>query len=139
MLSAGSAAAGVAGLTRLPRPQIGQGRGFLLGNRRCRGFHQSIALSWQRCVFCAIFRFFVGKNKAPAFAGAARACYVVFDLLQLNGKNIRRQRIEDRRAEIERVVEGRSDAILFSEAIAVEGALVFDHDRDLPARGQTLN
>jgi bifunctional non-homologous end joining protein LigD len=54
-------------------------------------------------------------------AGAARASYVAFDLLQLNGKDIRRQPIEDRRAELERVLKG-ADAILFSEPIAVEGA-----------------
>jgi len=56
--------------------------------------------------------------------GAATAVYVAFDLLQLNGKDIRRQPIEDRRAELERIVRG-ADAVLFSEAIAAEGGLVF--------------
>ena len=56
--------------------------------------------------------------------GATRASYVAFDLLQLNGKDIRLQTIEDRRAELERIVKG-ADAILFSEAIAAEGGLVF--------------
>jgi bifunctional non-homologous end joining protein LigD len=57
-------------------------------------------------------------------AGATRASYVAFDLLELDGKDFRRQPIEDRRAELERIVKG-ADAILFSESIAAEGALVF--------------
>ncbi len=57
-------------------------------------------------------------------AGGSIAAYVAFDLLALNGKDVRRQPIEDRRAELERIVKG-ADAILFSEAIAAEGALVF--------------
>ena len=57
-------------------------------------------------------------------AGSATAAYVVFDLLQVNGKDIRQQRLKDRRAGLERIVKG-ADAILFSESIAAEGALVF--------------
>jgi bifunctional non-homologous end joining protein LigD len=57
-------------------------------------------------------------------AGAATAAYVTFDLLQLDGKDIRQHPIEDRRAELERIVTG-ADAILFSEPISAEGALVF--------------
>ena len=57
-------------------------------------------------------------------AGEATAAYVAFDLLQLDGKDIRQQRLEDRRAELERIVKG-ADAILFSELIEAEGALVF--------------
>ena len=47
-----------------------------------------------------------------------------FDLLRLDGADIRLNPIEDRRAELERVVAG-VDAILFSDAIAAEGELVF--------------
>ena len=44
---------------------------------------------------------------------------------QTNGQSdIRPQTIEDRRAELERIVKG-ADAILFSEPIAAEGGLVF--------------
>ena len=67
-------------------------------------------------------------------AGATRASYVAFDLLQLNGKDIRRQPIEDRRAELERIVKG-ADAILFSEAIAAEGELVFAKAREMGLEG----
>ncbi len=66
----------------------------------------------------------VGAGNAATKAGAARASYVALDLLQLDGEDIRRQPIEDRRAELERIVKG-TDAILFSEPIAAEGALVF--------------
>ena len=59
-------------------------------------------------------------------AGAARASYVAFDLLQLDGEDTRRQPIEDRRAELERIVKG-ADAILFSEPIAASDALRSDH------------
>jgi len=57
-------------------------------------------------------------------ARAAIAAYFAFDLLQINGKDIRQHPIEDRRAELERIVKS-ADAILFSEPIAAEGALVF--------------
>jgi bifunctional non-homologous end joining protein LigD len=57
-------------------------------------------------------------------AGAATAAYVAFDLMQIGGKDIRQHRIEDRRAELQRIVKG-ADAIVFSESIAGEGGLVF--------------
>jgi bifunctional non-homologous end joining protein LigD len=67
-------------------------------------------------------------------AGAATATYVVFDLLQLNSKDIRREPIEDRRAELERIVKA-ADAILFSESIAAEGELVFRKACELGCEG----
>lgn len=56
--------------------------------------------------------------------GAARAGYVAFDLIELDGKDIRQEALENRRAELARIVSG-AGAILFSEAIEAEGALVF--------------
>lgn len=67
-------------------------------------------------------------------AGAARATYVAFDLLQLNGKDIRQQRLEDRRAELERIVKD-ADAIMFNESIAAEGELVFRKAFELGCEG----
>jgi bifunctional non-homologous end joining protein LigD len=67
-------------------------------------------------------------------ARAARASYVAFDLFQLNGKDIRSQRLEDRRAELERVVRD-AVAILFSEPIAAEGALVFEKACEMGLEG----
>jgi bifunctional non-homologous end joining protein LigD len=52
-------------------------------------------------------------------AGAATAAYVAFDLLQLDAKDVRHERLEDRRAELERIVKG-ADAILFSESIVAK-------------------
>jgi bifunctional non-homologous end joining protein LigD len=56
--------------------------------------------------------------------GCEQAAYVAFDLLRLDGADIRQDRIEERRTALKRLVS-RADAILFSEAIEVEGALVF--------------
>ena len=66
--------------------------------------------------------------------GAARATYVAFDLLQLDGKDVRQQPLEDRRAELARIVKG-AEAILFSDAIAAEGALVFSKACELGLEG----
>ena len=56
--------------------------------------------------------------------GGERASYVAFDLLRLNGQDIRLQRLEDRRKALKQLVED-VDGVLFSESIAAEGALVF--------------
>ena len=57
-------------------------------------------------------------------AGSARACLVAFDLLSLNGEDLRQRPLEERRGALARLVHG-IEGILFSEALAVEGALVF--------------
>jgi bifunctional non-homologous end joining protein LigD len=57
-------------------------------------------------------------------AGSARACLVAFDLLILNGADLRQRPLEERRDELSRLVHG-VDNILFSEALSAEGALVF--------------
>ena len=56
--------------------------------------------------------------------GGERAAYVAFDLMRLNGQDIRLQPLEDRRKALSRLVAGVEN-ILFSEAIEAEGALVF--------------
>jgi bifunctional non-homologous end joining protein LigD len=56
--------------------------------------------------------------------GGAMACLVAFDLLNLDGEGLRQRRIEERRDKLARLVHG-VDGILFSEALAAEGALVF--------------
>jgi bifunctional non-homologous end joining protein LigD len=53
-----------------------------------------------------------------------QAAYAAFDLMRFDGVDIRQDRTEERRAALKRLV-ARADAILFSEAIEVEGALVF--------------
>jgi len=57
--------------------------------------------------------------------------------VQLGGKDIRREPIEDRRAELERMVKD-ADAILFSESIAAEGELVFAKACALGSEGVIL-
>ena len=56
--------------------------------------------------------------------GGERASYVAFDLLRLNGQDIRLQRLEDRRKALKQLVDD-IDGLLFSQSIAAEGALVF--------------
>ena len=67
-------------------------------------------------------------------AGAARACLVAFDLLTLNGKDFRQRPLEERRAALSRLVAG-VDGILFSDALAADGALVFAKACELGLEG----
>jgi ATP-dependent DNA ligase len=57
-------------------------------------------------------------------AGSATARLVAFDLLNLDGEDLRQHPLERRRDALSRLVAG-VDNILFSEALAVEGAIVF--------------
>lgn len=57
-------------------------------------------------------------------AGGAQACLVAFDLLNLDGEDLRQRLLEERRDVLSWLVAG-IDGILFSEALAAEGALVF--------------
>jgi bifunctional non-homologous end joining protein LigD len=57
-------------------------------------------------------------------SGGAMACLVAFDLLNLDGADLRQRRIEERRDALSRLVRG-VDGIQFSESISAEGALVF--------------
>jgi bifunctional non-homologous end joining protein LigD len=56
--------------------------------------------------------------------GSAQAWLVAFDLLSLNGADLRQRPLEERRDELSRLVHGVV-CILFSEALSAEGALVF--------------
>jgi bifunctional non-homologous end joining protein LigD len=58
--------------------------------------------------------------------GAEQAAFVTFDLLQMEGDDWRKHALEARRAQLESLVAG-IDALIFSEAIGDEGALVFAH------------
>jgi bifunctional non-homologous end joining protein LigD len=66
--------------------------------------------------------------------GGASAAHVAFDLLGLDGKDLRLRPLEDRRAELKRIVAS-VEAILFSEAIEGEGALVFAKACELGLEG----
>ena len=67
-------------------------------------------------------------------AGGARACLVAFDLLGLDGEDVRQRPLEERRDRLARLVRG-VDGILFSQAIEAEGAIVFAHACKLGLEG----
>jgi bifunctional non-homologous end joining protein LigD len=57
--------------------------------------------------------------------GGAQAALVAFDLLRLEGEDLRLRPIEARREALMRLVADVGNGILFSEALAAEGAVVF--------------
>jgi bifunctional non-homologous end joining protein LigD len=67
-------------------------------------------------------------------AGSARACLVAFDLLSLNGEDLRQRLLEERRAALSPLFAG-VDNLLFSDALAAEGALVFAKACELGLEG----
>jgi bifunctional non-homologous end joining protein LigD len=68
--------------------------------------------------------------------GWAEAAFVAFDLLRLNGDDLRQRQLERRRAALARLVaKRRGDGILFSEALAEEGAVRFDKACELGLEG----
>jgi bifunctional non-homologous end joining protein LigD len=69
-------------------------------------------------------------------AGSARACLVAFDLLNLNGKDLRQQPIEERRAALSPLVAG-VHGLMFSDAIVDQGALVFAHAAQWDSKGSS--
>ena len=67
-------------------------------------------------------------------AGGELASFVAFDLLSLEGDDLRHQPFADRREALERVVAGAED-IRFSEAFVGVGAIVFAHACQLGLEG----
>ena len=67
-------------------------------------------------------------------AGSARACLVAFDILSLNGVDLRQRPIEERRAALAPLV-ARVDHVLFSDVLVADGALVFAHGCKLGLEG----
>jgi bifunctional non-homologous end joining protein LigD len=67
-------------------------------------------------------------------AGGARASYVAFDLLSLEGDDLRQRPLEERRDALSRLVAG-VDNIQFSKSVADDGALVFAHACKLGLEG----
>ncbi len=67
-------------------------------------------------------------------AGGARACLVAFDLLSLDGEDVRPRPLEERRDALAQLIAG-VDGVVFSEAIEAEGAVVFAHACKLRLEG----
>jgi bifunctional non-homologous end joining protein LigD len=67
-------------------------------------------------------------------AGGEQASFVASDLLSLEGDDLRQRPLEERRDELARFARG-VDGVLFSEALAAEGALVFAHACELGLAG----
>jgi bifunctional non-homologous end joining protein LigD len=68
--------------------------------------------------------------------GGAEAAFVAFDVLRLDGDNLRQRPLEKRREALARLIaKRRGDGILFSEALAEEGAVVFAKACELGLEG----
>jgi bifunctional non-homologous end joining protein LigD len=68
--------------------------------------------------------------------GSAQASFVAFDLLRLDGDDLRQRPLEKRREALLRLVaKRRGEAILFSEALAEGGAVVFAKACELGLEG----
>jgi ATP-dependent DNA ligase len=66
--------------------------------------------------------------------GGERASLVAVDLLRLDGRDIRENRLEDLRATLKRLAAG-VEGVLFSESIEGEGAVVFAKAVELGLEG----
>jgi bifunctional non-homologous end joining protein LigD len=67
-------------------------------------------------------------------AGGEQASFVAFDLLSLEGADLRQRPLEERREALAQLVGG-ADGIRFSESVADGGALVFAKARELGLEG----
>jgi bifunctional non-homologous end joining protein LigD len=68
--------------------------------------------------------------------GWKQAALVAFDLLRLNGDDLRQRPLEKRREAVGRLIANRcTDGILFNEALAEEGAVVFAKACELGLEG----
>ena len=67
-------------------------------------------------------------------AGGEQASFVAFDLLSLDGDDLRQRPLEERRDALSRLVAG-VDGVRFSEAIDAEGAVVLVHACKLGLEG----
>jgi bifunctional non-homologous end joining protein LigD len=66
--------------------------------------------------------------------GGEQASFVAFDLLNLDGDDLRQRPLEERREALAQLVAG-AGSIKFSAALADEGAIVFAHARKLGLEG----
>ena len=75
-----------------------------------------------------------GVDRPPPGTADFEASLIAFDLLSLDGEDLRQRPLEERRDALARLVAG-VDGIRFSEALATEGAVVFAHACKLGLEG----
>src|SRR5262249_38088624 len=74
-----------------------------------------------------------GENDIPEFEllrqrRNQRSVFLfAFDLLQLNGKDLRREPIEERKAQLERLLQGAPTGLQISEHAELEAMTIFEH------------
>jgi bifunctional non-homologous end joining protein LigD len=67
--------------------------------------------------------------------GGAAACLFAFDLLRLNGKDLRPLPLEERRGRLRKVLRGAGEALRFSEHLEGAGEAIFRHACSLGLEG----
>jgi bifunctional non-homologous end joining protein LigD len=67
-------------------------------------------------------------------SGGGRASLVAFDLLSLEGEDLRERPLEERREALARLMAG-VDSIQFSASVAGDGGIVFAHTCELGLEG----
>ena len=78
---------------------------------------------------------FYSLHAVLARKSAPRAVLVAFDLMHLDGEDMRRRELEDRRAVLEDVVRRRAPWIQFSESIEGDGPQVWRHACNMGLEG----
>jgi bifunctional non-homologous end joining protein LigD len=73
-------------------------------------------------------------DRPPPGTADSQASFAAFDLLSLAGEDLRQRPLEERREALAQLVAG-ADVIRFSEAVAIEGAVVFAHACQLGLEG----
>ncbi len=96
----------------------------LSGNSRCAARHTENCL-WALAVFELIRR----------YKGGGRAVLCAFDLIELNGDDLRRLPIEQRKSKLARLVRGPHPGIVLNEHYNGDGEIVFKHACKLGCKG----
>ncbi|PYX85559.1 MAG: hypothetical protein DMG68_17765 [Acidobacteria bacterium] len=65
----------------------------------------------------------------------APPCFIAFDVLRLNGKDVRPERLIDRKQELKRVLGGGIPPVIYADHIAETGVLLFQKSCELDLEG----
>ena len=69
--------------------------------------------------------------------GGAGACLFAFDLLRLNGEDLRTLPLEERQARLQKALRGSGEVFRFSEHLEGDGREIYRHDCALGLEGIT--